>query len=166
MTDQLSVTAERLDEVTIMLEQLGGEAHLRLMNAVEAQAQMFQAVVVGEKLSGGVLNARTGTLRDSIHTEISDSSAGVMATVGTNVVYARIHEYGGIIHHPGGTAFYLGGDGMAHFVSNDAMMFTGSLPRTKPHDIPMPERSYLRSTLAERADEIRLALAAAVAGRA
>jgi len=49
-----------------------------------------------EKLSGQVLRARPpgGHLRRSIHPEISGSDTSVIGTVGTNVEYAAIHEYG------------------------------------------------------------------------
>lgn len=47
------------------------------------------------KLSGDVLDVRTGTLRRSITSNLVDQRLAVR--VGTNVEYARIHEFGGII---------------------------------------------------------------------
>jgi len=49
------------------------------------------------KLSGEVLKVRTGRLRSSITHEVRDVGGAVELVVGTNVVYARIHEFGGVI---------------------------------------------------------------------
>ena len=46
------------------------------------------------KLSGDVLRVRTGRLRRSIHPEWDFRQGYSGATVGTNVEYAAIHEYG------------------------------------------------------------------------
>ena len=60
-----------------------------------------------------------------------------------DVEYALILELGGTIAHPGGTAFFVGEDGLAVFVSNaDAAGRT--FARTKPHDIVIPAYPYLR----------------------
>lgn len=55
------------------------------------------------------------------------------------IPYARIHELGGTIEHPGGTPYRVIG-GRAIFVSkaNGA-----GLPTTKPHNIEMPARPYI-----------------------
>jgi phage gpG-like protein len=85
---------------------------------------------------------------------------------GAGIPYAKIHEFGGTIHHPGGTAYFIGQDGMATFVSN-ASALADRLPRTKPHSIPIPERSYMRSAFEERApsgiEQLRGAVRAAIA---
>lgn len=47
-------------------------------------------------LNGRVLNKRTGNLRDSIRARLEKIPQGVRGIVYTNVVYARIHEVGGI----------------------------------------------------------------------
>jgi hypothetical protein len=55
---------------------------------------------------------------------------------------------------------------MATFVSN-ASALADRLPRTKPHSIPIPERSYMRSAFEERApsgiEQLRGAVRAAIA---
>lgn len=53
-----------------------------------------QARVKEQKLTGQVLSVRTGTLRRSINRRIEAGPDGIFATVGTNVRYAAIHEYG------------------------------------------------------------------------
>jgi phage gpG-like protein len=55
------------------------------------------------------------------------------------VPYARIHELGGTIKHPGGTPYKVIG-GRTVFVSKRE---GADLPRTAPHDIKIPARPYL-----------------------
>jgi hypothetical protein len=78
------------------------------------------------------------------------------------VKYAGIQEFGGTIRHPGGTPYFVPqGGGQAVFVSlKDAR--ARFLPRTKPHNIKIPERSFLRSALREMEPKIQSELAAAV----
>ena len=73
-----------------------------------------------------------------------DIATGVKGEWGSqDVAYARIHELGGTIEHPGGTPYYIGEDGMAVFVSlGDAR--AADLPKTKAHSITIPARPYLR----------------------
>lgn len=58
------------------------------------------------------------------------------------VPYARIHEYGGTIKHPGGTPYFIGEDGLAKFVSKANAR--PDMPRTKPHNIEIKARPYMR----------------------
>jgi len=148
MSDAVQVTG--VDEVTAYFETLGGGAHARLEAAVGLQTVAMQGVVMGDKLSGGVLNIRSGRLHDHIFSDVSSSGDRIVGMVYTNVPYARIHEYGGVIVPVAAPAlrFWIGGQ----------MIFAKS--------VTMPERSFLRSTLAERSDEIRAALLAAVMGAA
>ena len=55
------------------------------------------AQAVERNLSGAVLQQRSGRLAGSIAVSIDRSGAAVGATVGTDVPYAAIHEYGGTI---------------------------------------------------------------------
>jgi phage gpG-like protein len=51
------------------------------------------------------LNVQTGRLRSSIAaSEVQKSGNTYLERIGTNVIYARIHEYGGIIY-PGAKGF-------------------------------------------------------------
>jgi phage gpG-like protein len=45
----------------------------------------------------GNLKVGTGLLRRSIHTTVKPEGSSVTGTIGSDVVYARIHEYGGTI---------------------------------------------------------------------
>lgn len=103
------------------------------------------ATQVRVNLSGAVLNQRSGRLYSSIKSELVENPTTIYGVVGSyGVPYARIHEYGGVIKHPGSSKFQAwqgsGGWVYTHF--------------TRPHDIPMPERSYLRSALAGMQEEI------------
>ncbi len=72
----------------------------------------------------------------------SGSTYTFILEIDLNVIpYARIHEYGGTINHPGGTPYFIGDDGLAKFVSKAK---GGDLPVTKPHTITIPARPYIR----------------------
>ena len=68
-----------------------GEAVEKSAYAVEAEAK--------QNLSGRVLNRRTGELRASVHTQSRKDR--MEATVGTNVIYGKVHEYGATIRAKG-----------------------------------------------------------------
>ena len=70
-----------------------------------------------------------------------------------NIQVATAHEFGATINHPGGTAYIVGSDGQANFVSNAAAQGR-NLPRTKPHKIEIPERSFIRGTMDEKGKTI------------
>jgi phage gpG-like protein len=150
MSDGFSVTAGRLEQVVVELGRLGEEARARLLAAVTDEAAAFEAVVTEQKLSGGVLKQQTGKLRESVFHQVTMVGDGVQAVIGANAPYAHIHEYGGIIEPVNALALRFQVDG--HWVM--------------VRRVVMPERSFLRSTLAERAETIRAELARAVAGAA
>jgi hypothetical protein len=71
--------------------------------------------------------------------------------------YGVLHEYGGTIKHPGGTA-YFSSKGKTRFVSNESagkyFAKTGrELPRTKAHSITIPARPYLRPGIKDFQDD-------------
>jgi phage gpG-like protein len=133
----------------------------RLRDALTERATALAAALeakVRQKLAGEVLNPRTGALARSIITTIVQGAAGVSVNVsaGGDVKYAAIHEFGGLIpphqivpDKARALAFAVGGK----------QVFAARV------DLPavvMPERSYLRSSLAEMAGEIEAELATAV----
>jgi len=133
----------------------------RLRDALSSKATVLTAALQGkiqQKLSGGVLNARSGALARSIIASIDDSPANVSARIATSgdIKYAAIQEFGGIIppheivpDKVKALAFVVGG--------KQVFATRVNLPA-----ITMPERSYMRSSLAEMADEIRDMLSAVV----
>jgi phage gpG-like protein len=102
-----------------------------------------------DKLTGTVLNVRTGRLRNSIKYNVSSNSNQVIGIVSTNVVYARIHEYGS-----------KGSVNVNGFTRKISQAFGKSItPKTvdvKSHirRVNMPERSFMRSSLADMKSEI------------
>ena len=112
-------------------------------------------LVKNDKLSGGVLNSRTGALNDSITASVTADADGVLASVGSegDVKYAAIQEYGGktsaheILPVKADVLAFVVGDGQ-HFAR-----------RVEHPGSAIPERSYLRSALEDMKDEILAALA-------
>jgi len=133
----------------------------RLRQALSDKANVLAAELaakVQQKLSGDVLNQKGGALGRSIVTMIDDSSATISVTVASNgdVKYAAIHEFGGVIppheivpDKAKALSFVVGGK----------QVFA---VRVNLSAITMPERSYLRSSLAEMADGINEGLNEAV----
>jgi len=133
----------------------------RIRAALAAKAGALAAELqakIAQKLSGGVLNMKSGALAGSIGVTIDDASAGICVRLATSpdIKYAAIHEYGGVIpphqivpDKAKALAFLIGG--------KQAFAARVQLPA-----VTMPERSYMRSSLAEMADEIRDEFAAAV----
>jgi hypothetical protein len=151
----LQITGDQA--VLARLGAMPGKITAGAKSALDAWATQLAVYIKANKLSGDPLNRRSGKLAGSVHpiktAEFStDTNLSAGAGGGAGVKYAKIHEYGGTIHHPGGTAFFIDQamGGRAVFVSNASAM-AASLPRTQPHDIPMPERSYMRSGLQEEA---------------
>lgn len=133
----------------------------RLRDALSDKANMLAAALqakIQQKLSGGVLNAKSGALARSIVATVDDASANVSVTVSTSddVKYAAIHEHGGVIppheivpDKAKALAFIVGGK----------QVFAA---RVNVPAIAMPKRSYMGSSLAEMADEIRDGLSGVV----
>lgn len=133
----------------------------RLRVALREKAAQLAAELeakIQQKLAGDVLNARSGALARSIVTTVEEESSGVSVAVTSNgdVKYAAIHEFGGVIpaheivpDKAKALAFVVGG--------KQAFAMRVNLPA-----VIMPERSYLRSSLAEMAEQIRAGLSAAV----
>lgn len=97
------------------------------------------------RLSGEVLHVRTGRLRNSVTASAPIVSGGnVEGRVGTNVVYARIHELGGEIVAKTGSYLKFQIDGQ-----------WVQVPR-----VVMPRRPYLQPSL----DENRASIAEDIRG--
>jgi len=130
----------------------------RLRAALASKAVMLAAELqakVQQKLAGTVLNTRTVALARSIIATIDEAAANVSVSIATSgdVKYAAIHEFGGTIpphqivpDKAKALAFLVGGK----------QVFAA---RVVIPAVTMPERSYLRSALAEMAGEIRDGLA-------
>ncbi len=123
-----------------------------------ARLAVETVLLVKQKLSGQVLRARSGALRASIGSRVTESMTAITATISsTGVRYAAIHEFGGTIHVPEirpktarALAFEIGGQ-------------TIFAAYTRAHDVHIPQRSFLGSALREMQPRIRAELQAAVA---
>jgi len=138
------------------LDQIPGKVAAALRRAVEAEAIKLTAYVKEQKLSGQALKTQTGTLQRSINYQLQDEGDRIAATVGTNLVYAGIHEYGGTTRDhviearkAKTLSFQMGGQDV----------FFKRVNHPGSH---MPERSFLRSALEENAGSIRAAIEQAV----
>jgi phage gpG-like protein len=153
---QLSMTgqAELAERLGVMPDRL----RAALAEKIDALAQTLFAQVVGVNLSGGVLNTRSGSLRDSIRMQASqqDGAIGVEIFSDGDLPYAAIQEYGGK------TA--------AHEILPDkarvlAFALNGSRVFARRIQHPgsqIPERSYLRSALEDQGEDIAQGLTTVV----
>ena len=134
----------------------------QVRQALSSKANMLAVALeakIQQKLSGSVLNTRSGALANSIVATVDESAANVSVRIGTSgdVKYAAIQEFGGTIppheivpDKAKALAFAIGG--------KQVFAARVNLPA-----VTLPERSYLRSSLAEMAGEIREGLSGAVA---
>jgi phage gpG-like protein len=126
----------------------------RIRDALAAKAIALAAELqakIQQKLSGEVLSMKSGALAGSITSTVDESSASVSARIATSadVKYAAIHEFGGAIpphqivpDKAKALAFVIGGK----------QTFAA---RVQMPTVTMPERSFMRSSLGEMADEIK-----------
>lgn len=94
-----------------------------------------------ENLSAGKkrnILQKNGYLRKSLQYELDGQSI----IFSSNMPYAQIHNEGGKISHPGGTAFYKKKDGELRWVSN-AKAAGKNYARTKAHEITIPQRQFI-----------------------
>ena len=121
-----------------------------LAEKVDALAQSLFAQVVGVNLSGGVLRARSGALRDSIRMQASQRDDLIRSDIFSDGdgPYAAIQEYGGKT-----AAHEILPDKarVLAFVMNGKQIFAR---RIQHPGSQIPERSYLRSALDEQGDDI------------
>ena len=145
-------------KVQLRLATIPERVHAELLLAVTAQTLALEGYIKGSKLSGQVLNRRTGNLRASIQRAIDNQADAVIGRVFSDgtVKYARIHEYGGTIRIPD---VYPVRAQALHFFTGGKEVFA---KHVRAHTVTMPERSFMRSALADRRDAILAALKAAV----
>lgn len=152
---------EGADALDARLTTLPGELRILLEAKARVLAERLATKVRDEKLSGGVLQTKSGVLRASIISDVSIANGALSATVGSigDVKYAAIQEYGGhtaahqiLPDKAAALAFLVGG--AAHFARS--VRHPGS---------SLPARAYLSSSLNEMRDEI-IADLASVANQA
>lgn len=93
-----------------------------------------------KKLSGQVLKVQTGRLRRSINYRITETDTGIDAKVGTNVEYARVHEFGF--------------KGTVNVKAHMRQAKKAYAVRAHTRRVNLPERSFMRSTMTDMRGEI------------
>jgi phage gpG-like protein len=151
----MGATIEGGDTLATRLEAMPDKLAVALREEAGRLGDELRATVV-RNLSGGVLQQRTGRLAGSIDVSVEQNGAAVSAKLGTDVPYAAIHEYGGMI--PAREILPQSARALAFPWQGRVRFFK----RVELPPVQMPERSFLRSALAEMEPEIRSAMAAAV----
>jgi phage gpG-like protein len=152
---KISITGDR--ELIARLESMPPAIQAALYAKVRQLSTRLEQKVVG-KLQGPVLKHRSGALSRSIFSEVTQSRDLVQGRVASSgsVKYAAIHEFGGRTK--------------AHVIEPKkaavlAYMAGGKMRFAKRINHPgsvMPERSFLRSSLGDMAEEIKDGLVEAV----
>jgi HK97 gp10 family phage protein len=154
----LSVTLIGDRELVAKLTAMPSKVHDALRRKVTELALLLEAKVKSDKLSGQVLNVQTGALRRSIFETVEDSPTQVVGKVASSgdVKYAAIHEFGGKIDIPEIVPVKAKA---LHFMGAGGDVFA---KRTRAHTVDMPERSFMRSSLADMQAQITQGLRDAV----
>lgn len=134
------------ERIVKMLGEKPAQIKAAAKSALDVWGAELASYIKADKLSGQVLNRRSGRLSASVmplRQQSSDSVSGG-ARGGRGVPYAAIHEYGGLIpaHEVvarNAQALCFSVDGIKRFAKSV------HIP-----DVQMPERSYMRSSFKEQ----------------
>ncbi len=152
----IKATLPNLDAVTAWLTSLGPKAAEAAVGAADQLTQRLLDLADG-KLSGEVLNARSGALRASLRAGV-DLTGTILATVTADTPYAAFQEYG-----------FTGTEGVRAHLRLQSRAFGRPIApveaqvRAYSRQVDYPAHSYLRSALAELAPQIGPVLADATA---
>lgn len=137
------------DRVVASLGERATRVQVAVKSALDVWAMELAGYIKADKLSGQLLNRRSGRLSSSVHPVNEQSSGSVSggAGGGAGVPYAKIHEFGGMIpaHQivaKNAQALSFTVDGIRRFAKS-----------VQIPDVQMPERSYMRSSLRDKAPE-------------
>ncbi len=143
-------TLDGVEALDARLAALPADLQALLEDKSRNLADRLATKVRDEKLSGGVLQTRSGALKASIVANVTIEGGLLKASVGSvgDVKYAAIQEFGGrtpaheILPNKGSVlAFFVGG--AQHFAR-----------RVEHPGSTLPARAYLSSSLDEMRDEI------------
>jgi phage gpG-like protein len=139
------------DALAARLEKMPEAAKQRVVQEIDRLSQELRDRVQ-RKLSGEVLQRRSGRLAASIDVALTQSGGAIGASLSIDVEYAAIHEYGGTI----GARRILpqSARALAFPWKGQQRFFT----RVELPAVTMPERSFLRSALDEMTPAIRAAI--------
>lgn len=130
----------------------------KVVDQVRRLTLLLQISVKKDKLSGQVLNVRTGTLRRSIDQQLLTGGDDITGIVSTNLKYARAHEYGFKEQVTVKEHLRLVKQAFGKPLKSPVWA------TVKSHSAKanLPERSFLRSALADMKPEIMAGLNKAV----
>lgn len=137
-----------------------GELPQALADRLSQEVERLGGVLrerIERNLSGEVLQRRSGRLLGSVSVEVERVGLGASVTVGSDLPYAAIHEYGGTL--PARTVLPRSARALAFPWRGQQRFFK----RVQLPAVTMPERSFMRSALNETLPEIRAAIEAAAA---
>ena len=131
------------DVLAAVLRSYGGKVQTAIVQSIGRSALRLQSEVMDNRLSGQVLNIRTGNLHRSIHQQVTSSGGLVVGEVNTNVRYGVAHEYG-----------FAGTVNVKASMRQIRQAFGRPLKspryvqiRAHSRNVKLPERSFLRSAL-------------------
>jgi phage gpG-like protein len=181
----IQVNIVGVGDVVRRLESIPQNIAAKLKDAVEGQATVLLRLAK-EKVSGDVLRNRTGTLRRKLNMEIEASAARIVGKVGIKLSYAAAHEFGvkgavSVRAHVRrnwrqmlqdqklrirkGKGIYRKQDDYMEIYDGKAQRGQGTISvRAHKRLMNLPERSYLRTALAERKQAIQDAIRGAIEG--
>lgn len=125
--------------IQLRLGNLPRKLQEKLTQTMMYLTQTLRNYIITDKLSGGVLNRRTGDLARSIQDKVESSSSAVVGTVystGHASIYSRIHEYGEI------------------FQKYVHMAWGREMKEPRMVTFNYPERSFMRSGLRDMREQI------------
>jgi hypothetical protein len=130
----------------------------RLLGAITRLGIELQANVQQDKLSGQVLRSRTGSLRSSIDFRVDQSGNTFTASVFTDSRYAGAQEYGFVGTVSVRASLRRVREAFGRPISEKTISV-----RAYDRHMNLPERSFLRSALADMTPVIREGVEAALA---
>jgi phage gpG-like protein len=153
----IDAAIDNVDAVVDGLADLAAKADAALIAASQGLTERLLALAAAN-LSGSVLKARTGTLRDSLSASVDLSGADIRATVGSSAPYAAFQEYG-----------FTGVESVRAHLRRQTVAFGRAIApvqvAVRPYDrrVDYPAHSFLRSALADMSQDIEDGLADALA---
>lgn len=145
-------------QVIAQLKEMPTSVHAALVIKTKYLANKLRNYIRTDKLSGQVLHVRSGALRRSIQWDIIESVKAVFGRVFSagDVKYAGIHEFGGK------TSPHVieprKADALSFMMGGKRVFFK----RVNHPGSVMPERSFMRTGLSDKAEEITTELKEAV----
>ncbi len=136
---------KQFDKLIITIEELPSD--IAVLAADEFDKNFERQSFFGEEWKPSKYVKKQGRtkiliLRGNLRRSIKHKVTGPTITFSSNVPYANIHNSGGVINHPGGTAYiYDKKKKKSIWIPNRNA--TADMPRTKPHKIPIPKRQFI-----------------------